>query len=163
MSLHPKYPDLWVPCRHLWECTKLRSSRMRPGVMPTAAASQHINICCLNTKEPLHQLRATAGPTGSSWTHPPPKKASLQRGGFISDILIMALSDSKACVLHPGWVENISESRTRWGDEMHAYHVMLNLWQKEKTDLQSSVQRLFYMQNSSWIQLLFSLIKNKQR
>mgnify|MGYP001855475453 CR=1 FL=1 len=60
-------------------------------------------------------------------------------------------------------MESISESRMHRDDEMHTYFVTLKWWQKETSDRQSAMQRLFNGQNSSWIPLLFNLIKNKQR
>lgn len=75
----------------------------------------------------------------------------------------MGPSDSKTCLIYPGYMESISESRMHRGDEMHTYFVTLKWWQKETSDRQSAMQRLFNGENSSWIPLLFNLIKNKQR
>lgn len=144
---------LWVPCQRLWDWTQ------PPGRC-------NVYSCCIPTSElllPEQECPSSSenGYSKSSRIYPSP--AHKTRDWSQRKTPMTSWTGSRAPLLCPGWMESVPESRRDWGDEMHTYHVTLNSQRKEKPDLQPSVQRLFYTQNSSWTQLLFSLIKTKQR
>lgn len=151
--------QLWLPCQCLWEWTKLTASRLgwclqllHPNIW-TSTAWTGVPIFIREWLRLIQQ----------DLSLPSFQNQRLVTEKDISDILNWQEFRREAFLLCPGWMGSAPESRTHWGGEMHTHHVTWKSEWKEKPDLQPSVQRLFYMQKSSWTQLLFSLIETKQR